>query len=122
MPEGWIDTGDLFGRLPVDAKLIRKYVRLDFLNDPETPEAIPLHQAVAVAAAAQAKARNVTFVKRVFETVVDNAAKQATHVLVVRPKVPLQLVPVDGFEPVPAVVIDLPELLEQVVSGDPIPG
>jgi hypothetical protein len=122
LPDGWIGTAELFSTLPVEPKAIRKYIRLDFLDDPKTPEAIPVHQAVAVAAAAQARARNVTHIKRVFDLVVEHADSLGTHLLVIGHRSPLALVPVDGFEPVPAVVIDLPELLDLVLAGGAIPG
>ena len=120
----WIDTAQLLANLPVSKPMLRKYIRVDFLDGTTTPERIPLHQGVALAAAAQARSRGVDKPKRIYDLVVAAPDLYETHLLVIPgpSNGPARLVPIDGFEPVPAIVLELPDIAAAVRAGEPIPG
>lgn len=86
----------------------------------DVPEAIPLVQAVVLAAAGCAHARGAKRFRAVFEDVCALGDRQSELVVVLRPGKHLEIRVAAGFGPVPAIVLDLAALRAAVVAGDAI--
>ena len=121
VPDGWYDTAELIGRLPAPAASLRGVLSTKGPNGREVPTSIPLHHAVALAAAACARARGAKRFKTVYEHVRALGDHQAAYLVVLRSGSPPEVVPAAGFEPVPALVLDLADLERAVRSGERIP-
>jgi hypothetical protein len=118
--EEWFDTDELIDRLPASRRILRRVVAMGREGKRDLPESIPLHQAVALAAAAQASARGRTRVQPVFDAVRLLGDEQAKYLIVIPGRGKPQVVRADGFEPVPAIVIDLAELRRAIPDGKAI--
>lgn len=123
VPEGWFDTAELIARLPAPSASMRSVVamkRPGGHGGRDVPEAIPLTQAVALAAAACAHSRGAKRFRVVFEDVCALGDRQSEFVVVLRRGKPPEIRPAAGFEPVAAIVLDLADLRDAVLSGDQI--
>lgn len=113
----WIRAEELLDRLPAPRRSTAPLLRAEFLGKKEVPPEIPLQQAVAVAAFAQAHARGVSKARRVYDEVAAAAWPFNGQLVVIRRGSAVELAGVDGFSPTAAVVIDLQELIDAVRSG-----
>jgi len=95
-------------------------VKTEFLGKKQVPPEIPIHQAVALGAFAQAHARGISKARRVFDLVAAAPAVDGLLVVVAKGGAP-RLAAAHGFEPTAAVVIDLDTLIEAIRSDGPIP-
>lgn len=120
VPDGWFDTGELIARLPAPPASLRGVLSTKGPSGREVPTSIPLHHAVALAAAACARSRGAKRFKTVYEHVRALGHRQADFVVVLRSGTSPEIVPAADFEPVPAIVLDLADLERAVVAGEMI--
>ncbi len=120
-PDDWIDTVELIARLPAPSATLRRIVSMRREGRRDFPTSIPVAQAVALAAAAQAHARGVKRTQRVFDDVRVLGPRQLDFVVVLSGGRPPRFALAEGFQPIPAVVLDLRELHDAVLSGSAIP-
>lgn len=121
VPEGWHDTAELIERLPAPSASLRGVLSTKGPNGRDVPTSIPLHHAVALAAAACARSRGAKRFKTVYEHVRALGEHQAAYLVVLRSGKPPQVVPAAGFEPTAAIVLDLADLERAVRDGGSIP-
>lgn len=120
VPDGWYDTTELIARLPAPAASLRGVLSTKGPNGRDVPTSIPLHHAVALAAAACARSRGAKRFKTVYEHVRALGDHQAAYLVVLQSGRPPQVVPASGFEPVAAIVLDLADIERAVRAGDAI--
>ena len=121
-PDDWIDTEELIARLPPTRATLTKLVRSTFGSERELPAEIPVHQAVALAAVAQAHARGAARTMPIYELVSAQPSCIDDSLVVLAKGSGPKLVAITDFSPVPAMVLDLPELRDAVVAGLDIVG
>ena len=119
-PDGRFDTADLIARLPAPSASLRGVLSTKGPDGREVPTSIPLHHAVALAAAACARSRGAKRFKTVYEHVRALGDRQREYLVVLRPGKPPEIVRAAGFTSAAAIVLDLAEIRADVLAGTPI--